>query len=194
MSPDIVERIRKAVAQLARSMSQGDAPPASNDPPKSPTQSAASHAANGAAHSSSKAAWPVSDQDMLALNGFFHLSAAPDQAQAVADSASPGNAAEVSTAEEAQEAVVQLMQASLVAAAERMLPQLPSLDLQSAIVPTTQELDLGGCREPPRIKPPVPPDEVRTRHPQPGLELHARVTTHSAAEVARGAELCGRIG
>lgn len=167
-----MERIREAVARLAKSMSQTDAQTLASEPPKSPTQSAASHVANGALHGS-KPTGPGSNQGMLALNGFFHLSPAPPSAAAAAPASPPCATAGVATAAEAQEAVVQLMQASLLAAAERVLPQLPSLDLQSAIVPTMQELDLGSCREPPRTKPPVPPDEVRLPWPSRQPRYHS---------------------
>lgn len=177
MSPAVVERVREAIARLAKSMSQTDTQALTNEPPKSSTQSAASHVANGALNSSTPTG-PGSDHGMLALNGFFHLSPAPPTAAAATQLSPPRATAGVASAAEAQEAVVRLMQASLVAAAERVLPQLPSLDLQSAIVPTMQELDLGSCREPPRTKPPVPPDEVRSQRAsrQPGcrsIALHA---------------------
>ena len=179
----MVGRVRKAVAQLATSSRPADAPHDAGPPPQSPSQRAASPTANGASDAP-KHGVPSAAQDMLSLNGFCYLSAALDQGK-VDGVPVALNAAAVGD-EEAQEAVVRLMQSSLTAAVERVVPQLPSLDLQSAIVPSTQELELGCCREPPRSKPPVPPDEVRPCHSS-CLPMHtcAAATRPKVATAAR---------
>eukprot|EP00892_Ulva_mutabilis_P011925 jgi/Ulvmu1/9104/UM005_0199.1 len=162
LAPDVVNRIRAAVAQLASSLDP-DAAAAGDSPVPTASTRGTSPAANGANGTcASGCTAPSSAQDMLALNGFSYLSTALDEAKTAGDAALTDAIAGAVGAKEAQQAVVQLMQSSLTVAAERVLPHLPSLDLQSAIVPATQELDLGSCRAA-TSKPPVPPDE--TVHP-----------------------------
>lgn len=160
VAPDVVNGMRQAVAQLATAASAEDAPA----PGVAASQPAPARAASPAANGTScvhQPSTPARAHDMLALNGFSYLSSALDEAKAAGDAALAEAIAGAVGAEEAQQAVLQLMRSSLTAAAERVLPQLPSLDLQSAIVPATQELDLGSCKQAPCPKPPVPPDEAR---------------------------------
>jgi hypothetical protein len=104
--------------------------------------------------SSAEANW----RKTVALNGFVHLAGHMDSESIPSF---PGSVAP--DVEQANEVIVQLMQASLAASAKRLIPHLPSLDVMSAMIAqnTIQDLDISNAaidRE--RTRAPVSPDEV----------------------------------